>query len=54
MATKMLAARLLKRVWEAPLGIAGMGVDGIAVRVSRTDPDVMMLLAPFSKASRLV
>lgn len=54
MATKMLASRLLKRVREAPLGIAGMGVDGIAVRVSRSDPDVLMLLAPFSKASRLV
>src|SRR4029077_12146930 len=52
-ATKTLSARLVKRVREAPFGIAGMGVDGIAVRVSTTDPDVAMLLSPYTRPVRL-
>ena len=43
-ATSILAARYLKRLREAPLGIAGFGMDGTAVRVPKVDPDVMALL----------
>jgi hypothetical protein len=45
-ATSILAGRLLKRSREAPMGVVALGVDGVAVRISRTDPDVAALLAP--------
>jgi hypothetical protein len=48
-ATGILAARLFKRAREAPFSVFGMGVDGSAVRISRTDPDVAMLVKPFSR-----
>jgi len=34
----------LKRAREAPFGIQSVGIDGVAVRISRTDPDLMFLL----------
>jgi hypothetical protein len=43
----LLAGRLWKRA-DAPFGVAGFGDMG-AVRVSRTDPDVSALIAPFKK-----
>ena len=47
-ATSILAARLLKRSREAPFGIAAVGFDvSGAERISRTDPDVASLLAPY-------
>jgi hypothetical protein len=52
-ATKILASRLLKRVREAPFGIAGAGMDGMPVRVSKSDPDVNLLLNPYSRSLRL-
>jgi hypothetical protein len=48
-ATTLSAHRLLKRAREVPFGIAGIGLDGSAVRIASTDPDVMALLAPFSR-----
>lgn len=48
-ATEMLTARLLKRVREAPFGIASLGMEGVAVRVAREDPDVLALVAPFQR-----
>lgn len=39
-AVSMIAARTAKRIREAPFGVAGIGIDGIAVRIARTDPDV--------------
>lgn len=48
-ATVMLASRFLKRKREAPLGVYGFGLDGAAVRISQTDPDVCMLLDPYSR-----
>jgi hypothetical protein len=48
-ATKILATRLLKRVREAPFGVAGMGADGIAVRIANGDPDVAMLVGPYTR-----
>ena len=43
----LLAARLWKRA-DAPFAVAGFGDLG-AIRVSRTDPDVAALLAPFRR-----
>jgi hypothetical protein len=48
-ATGLLAHRLLKRARQAPFGISGMGIDGMAVRIMMNDPDVMMLLRPFMR-----
>lgn len=48
-ATLLAAARQFKR-YDAPLGVAGFGDLG-AMRVSRIDPDVEQLVAPYKKAS---
>jgi len=48
-ATILAAARQFKR-YDAPLGVAGFGDLG-AMRVSRIDPDVEQLVAPYKKAS---
>jgi hypothetical protein len=44
-ATVILASRIFKRL-DSPLGIAGFGDMG-AMRVSRFDPDVEQLIAPY-------
>jgi hypothetical protein len=49
-ATTLAAHRLLKRAREVPFGIAGIGLDGSAVRIVSMDPDVAALVAPFSRA----
>jgi hypothetical protein len=46
-ACNLLAVREFKR-YDSPLGVAGFGEIGV-VRVSRTDPDIESLLAPFRK-----
>lgn len=46
-ATILLGMRLFKRL-DAPLGAVGFGDIGV-VRVSRIDPDIESLLAPFRK-----
>jgi len=46
-ATVILASRIYKRN-DSPLGVAGFGDLG-AIRVSRIDPDVQMLIQPFMK-----
>lgn len=49
-ATGLLAAKLLKRSREAPFGIAVFGTEGgVAMRIARTDPDIMFLLGPFMR-----
>lgn len=45
----ILAGRLMRRSREAPLGVAGFGADGAAVRISSQDPDVAALLSPFQE-----
>lgn len=50
-ATSILATRLLRRSREAPFGVVGLGLDNVAVRISRTDPDLAFLLDPFVKGS---
>lgn len=54
LATGMFAARLIKRLREAPFGVAGIGPDGEAVRVTAVDPDIARLIAPFSRKPLIV
>jgi hypothetical protein len=49
-ATTLLAHRLLRRAREVPFGISGIGLDGSVVRIMAQDPDVMQLVAPYSRA----
>lgn len=49
LATGIYASRLLKRVREAPFGVAGIGLDGTPVRVSAIDPDIEALIAPYRR-----
>lgn len=51
-ATTILAAKLLKRSREAPFGVVSMGLDGAAVHIARTDPDVGFLVRPFIRGGR--
>ena len=44
-ATSVMSTRFLKRMREAPFGIAGMGYDGGAVLVPKVDPDMMTLIS---------
>lgn len=46
-ATILLGMRQFKR-FDAPLGVAGFGDIG-AINITRVDPDVMALIAPFRK-----
>jgi len=46
-ATQILATRLMRRGREATFGVLGMGLDGAAVRIVNTDPDVQALVAPY-------
>jgi len=48
-ATKLMAARLVKRTREAPFGVTAVGIEGVGMRVPRIDPDVDMLISPFRR-----
>jgi hypothetical protein len=48
-ATKIIATRFVKRKREAPFGIAGIGADGVAVRIAKDDPDVQLALSGLSR-----
>jgi hypothetical protein len=53
-ACKILAQRYWNRK-DSPMGVLAVGVDGAAVRLSRTDPDVAFLLDQVDgRAPRLV
>ena len=43
-ATRLIAIRVVKRVRDAIFGVVALGLEGEAVRIARTDPDVMLLL----------
>lgn len=47
-ATIILAARLLKRVREAPFGVVMIGAD-TAERLAKSDPDVMFLVGHYDR-----
>lgn len=49
-ATSILAARLARRVREAPFAVVGSDIDGTAIRLAKFDPDVAALVDPFTKA----
>jgi hypothetical protein len=46
-ATVIIAAQTVKFMREAPFGVVGVGIDNVAVRVSRTNPQVSMHLEPY-------
>ena len=46
-ATGILATRLMKRTREAAFGVLSFGMDGVAMRIARTDSDVEALIAPY-------
>jgi hypothetical protein len=49
-ATGILAAKLLRRIREAPFGIVTVGIDqGAAMRIARTDPDVYSLISSYTR-----
>lgn len=52
-ATSMLAVRLLRQKREAPFGIVAVGLEGQAVRISRTDPQVAEVLLPYVRTQVL-
>lgn len=47
-ATGIIATQIVKMKREAPFGIVALGADGTAVRIARSNPVVMGLLAPYS------
>lgn len=46
-ATKIIAAQVLRRKREAPFGVVNVGLDGGAVYIARSDPQVQILLEPY-------
>ena len=52
-ATTILAARYLKRTREATFAVVGFALDGSAVRLPGSDPDVDNLLRPFTRSSMI-
>lgn len=54
-ATGILASKLLLRARSAPFGIATAGgIDGSAMRIARTDPDVYTLLKDYNRHEIIV
>ncbi len=43
----ILVPRFVRRTREAPFGVVGLGYDGQAIRITRTDPDLCFLLDPY-------
>lgn len=48
-ATQIVAAKLLVRTRQAPMGVLAVGLDGAAVRVAGSDAQVADLLAPYRR-----
>lgn len=48
-ATKIIAARVLRRVREATFGVVGLGFEGAAVHIARYDPDLDLLLTDYER-----
>lgn len=46
-ATKIIAAQVLRRKREAPFGVISASLDGGAVYIARSDPQVQMLVEPY-------
>lgn len=52
-ATMILASRMLQRSRAAPFAILNFGDGGEAARITRTDPDVAMLLGPYTRSTMI-
>lgn len=51
----ILAARLLKRAREAPFGIVTAGgIEGVAMRLAREDPELHLLIGPLMRNHPMV
>lgn len=52
LATTVLASKLMRRAREAPFGVVAFGLDsGAAMRIARSDPDVMGLISSFDRTA---
>jgi hypothetical protein len=46
----IIASRLLKRSREAPFGVVNAGgIEGAAIQLARTDPELQLLIKPFTR-----
>ncbi len=52
-ATSLLANRILIQKRQAPLGVISIGLEGQAVRISRYDPQLAEILAPYVRTQVL-
>lgn len=52
-ATMILAGRYLQRSRSAPFAILSFGDGGEAARLTRSDPDVAMLLSPYTRSGMI-
>jgi len=52
-ATMILAGRYLQRSRSAPFAILTFGDGGEAARLTRSDPDVAMLLSPYTRSGMI-
>jgi hypothetical protein len=52
-ATMILASRYLQRSRSAPFAILSFGDGGEASRITRSDPDVAMLLGPYTRSTMI-
>ena len=50
-AAKIIAAKLAKRSREAPFGVIGVGVEGLAVSIAENDPDVALLIGEYVRVN---
>lgn len=48
-ATKIQAARIVRRMRDSPFGVVGIGIDNVSARIPTVDPDVSFLLKPYLK-----
>lgn len=53
-ATQILATQVIRRVREAPFGVVGIGLEGEAIRLSKTDPQIVQLLGHLRRRRGLV
>jgi hypothetical protein len=49
----MIAARLVRRVREAPFGVVSVGLEGEATRIARFDPDFEFLRSSVARTQVL-
>lgn len=50
-AAKIIASKLIKRAREAPFGVVGTSMDGVAVRIATSDAEVAGLVGPYVRTT---